>query len=232
MIQMNLPFNLLANRNNGKTSAAKITIQKYYLPSGKSTQINGVTSDISIPSINMSLPIGESDLDNALPNDSIAAVNFRKTDNQYFVEDSTLETLRENAELRRDKSNAFNYLKRNIDFFKKRREQKTFSLNLTNRINERFHDRQASEKLNAERNSLSELSYPQRDIKLKIVEDQLLQSRKARGVEEDENNSKEFIKPSDFDLPLNETLNIVKDYLRIKVPSGSALHQPDKPQEI
>ena len=232
MIQMNLPFNLLANRNNGKTSAAKITIQKYYLPSGKSTQINGVTSDISIPSINMSLPIGESDLDNALPNDSIAAVNFRKTDNQYFVEDSTLETLRENAELRRNKSNAFNYLKRNIDFFKKRREQKTFSLNLTNRINERFHDRQTSEKLNAERNSLSELSYPQRDIKLKIVEDQLLQSRKARGVEEDKNDSKEFIKPSDFDLPLNETLNIVKDYLRIKVPSGSALHQPDKPQEI
>ena len=103
---------------------------------------------------------------------------------------------------------------------------------MTNRINERFHDRQTSEKLNAERNSLSELSYPQRDIKLKIVEDQLLQSRKARGVEEDENNSKEFIKPSDFDLPLNETLNIVKDYLRIKVPSGSALHQPDKPQEI
>ena len=84
MIQMNLPFNLLANRNNGKTSAAKITIQKYYLPSGKSTQINGVTSDISIPSINMSLPIGESDLDNALPNDTIAAVNFRKTDRSIF----------------------------------------------------------------------------------------------------------------------------------------------------
>ena len=56
---------------------------------------------------------------------------------------------------------------------------------MTNRIHERFHDRQESEKLNAERNSLNELSYPQRDIKLKIVEDQLLQSRKARGVEED-----------------------------------------------
>ena len=40
MIQMNLPFNLLSNRTQGKTSAAKITIQKYYLPSGKSTQIN------------------------------------------------------------------------------------------------------------------------------------------------------------------------------------------------
>ena len=63
----------------------KITMQKYYLPSGNSTQINGVSSDISIPSINMSLPIGESDLENALSNDSIVAVNFRKTDEQYLV---------------------------------------------------------------------------------------------------------------------------------------------------
>ena len=86
MIQMNLPFNFLANRNNGKTSAAKITIQKYYLPSGNSTQINGVKSDISIPSINMSLPVGESDLENALSNDKIAAVNFRKTEDQYSIE--------------------------------------------------------------------------------------------------------------------------------------------------
>ena len=86
MIQMNLPFNLLANRNPGKTSAAKITIQKYYLPSGNSTQINGVPSDISIPSINMSLPIGESDLENALVNDSIPAVNFRKTESQFSFE--------------------------------------------------------------------------------------------------------------------------------------------------
>ena len=90
MIQMNLPFNFLANRNNGKTSAAKITIQKYYLPSGNSTQINGVKSDISIPSINMSLPVGESDLENALSNDKIAAVNFRKTEDQYSIENKTI----------------------------------------------------------------------------------------------------------------------------------------------
>ena len=78
MIQMNLPFNVLANRNQGKTSAAKITIQKYYLPSGNSTQINGVSSDISIPSINMSLPIGESDLEKALPNDTICGSKLQK----------------------------------------------------------------------------------------------------------------------------------------------------------
>ena len=233
MIQMNLPFNLLANRNNGKTSAAKITIQKYYLPSGKSTQINGVSSDISIPSINMSLPIGESDLENALPNDSIVAVNFRKTDEQYLVEDKTISTLSENAKKRRIQSDVFNYLKRNIEFFKKRREQKMFSLNLTKRIQYRNNERQTTEKLNTDRDNLSTLSYPQKNIRLDIVDNQLFESRKARGLDEEaSSNSEEFIKPLDFDLPLNETLNIVKDYLLLKLPKEAALNQLEKPQEI
>ena len=126
MIQMNLPFNVLANRNQGKTSAAKITIQKYYLPSGNSTQINGVSSDISIPSINMSLPIGESDLEKALPNDTITAVNFRKTEDQYSIESTILETLREHANERRQKSETFHYLKKSIEFFKSKKNKKHF----------------------------------------------------------------------------------------------------------
>ena len=47
---MNIPY--IRYAENKKRSAAKITIQKYYLPSGNSTQIKGVKSDISIPSIN------------------------------------------------------------------------------------------------------------------------------------------------------------------------------------
>ena len=70
LIQMNTPFNF-TKLNQSKKIAAKITIQKYYLPSGKSTQINGVSSDIALPSINDFRPIGESDLDYALENDHI-----------------------------------------------------------------------------------------------------------------------------------------------------------------
>ena len=35
-----------------KSGAAKFTIQKYYLPSGDSTQLKGVVPDIVLPSIN------------------------------------------------------------------------------------------------------------------------------------------------------------------------------------
>ena len=231
MIQMNLPFNFLANRNNGKTSAAKITIQKYYLPSGNSTQINGVKSDISIPSINMSLPVGESDLENALSNDKIAAVNFRKTEDQYSIENKTIKNLQNYAEERRKDSDSFSYLKQNIEFFTKRREQKSLSLNLSTRIDEKKRDRLKSEQLSDELESLNENSYPFKTIKLDIVEDQLSQSRKARGVD-DTTDANEFEKPSDFDLSLNETLNIVKDYLKIKESKSSALNEIEKSQEI
>ena len=82
LIPMKLPLNFAAASK--KRSAAKITIQKYYLPSGDSTQIGGVKSDISIDTINMFLPIGESDLDNALEWDRIPAVNFRRPEEEFL----------------------------------------------------------------------------------------------------------------------------------------------------
>ena len=223
MIQMNLPFNILSSRNTGKTSAAKITIQKYYLPSGRSTQINGVKSDISIPSINMFLPIGESDLDNALPNDSIPAVNFRKTLEQYSFNKLAIDTLKKNAEERRKKSDVFNYLNENIDFFKQKREKKTFSLNLEHRLDQRIQENSKNEDFKNIFKGFSKLSYPSREIVLSIVSDQISQSRKARGLDLNETDSiKEFKIPTDLDISLNETLNILRVHLSAEKALGTA----------
>lgn len=223
MIQMNLPFNILSSRNTGKTSAAKITIQKYYLPSGRSTQINGVKSDISIPSINMFLPIGESDLDNALPNDSIPAVNFRKTLEQYSFNKLAIDTLKKDAEERRKKSDVFNYLNENIDFFKQKREKKTFSLNLEHRLDQRIQENSKNEDFKKIFKGFSKLSYPSREIVLSIVSDQISQSRKARGLDLNETDSiKEFKIPTDLDISLNETLNILRVHLSAEKALGTA----------
>ena len=225
MIQMNLPFNLLANQNARKTSAAKITIQKYYLPSGKSTQINGVSSDISIPSINMFLPIGESDLDNALANDEIPAVNFRKSADQFSFSETDIENLNKDTSDRRIDSKIFEYLNENISYFKSRRNQKTFSLNLDKRLQYREIENKKTEKLKNTLDSFSSLSYPTKQINLNIVEDQISQSRKVRGL--DSNASEQdlsFTMPEDFDLSLHEALNIVSDYLKNN-PSTASVHK-------
>ena len=224
MIQMNLPFNLLANQNARKTSAAKITIQKYYLPSGKSTQINGVSSDISIPSINMFLPIGESDLDNALVNDEIPAVNFRKSADQFSFSEHDIENLNKDTADRRTDSKVIQYLNENISYFKSKRNQKTFSLNLDKRLQYREIENKKTEKLKETLDSFSSLSYPTKQINLKIVEDQVSQSRKVRGLDLNvsEQGSSLTI-PEDFDLSLNEGINIVSDYLK-KSPSTASVH--------
>lgn len=49
----------------------KVTIQKFYRPSGSSTQLEGVVSDVVLPSLADAVEIGERYLDHALPHDRI-----------------------------------------------------------------------------------------------------------------------------------------------------------------
>jgi carboxyl-terminal processing protease len=122
LIPMNLPFSM--GVQDGKRSAAKITIQKYYLPSGESTQLTGVTSDITMHSINEYLPIGESDLENALAWDKIPEVNFRRPEGEFKYNEAQINSLRQLSEKRQQKEKEFKYLERNISWFKEKREQK------------------------------------------------------------------------------------------------------------
>jgi hypothetical protein len=61
----------------------------------------------------------------------------------------------------------------------------------------------------------------------------MMESRKARGLDFNETtNEDSFKKPTEFDLPLNESLNVVKDYLNNNQPVGSVLNNTENPQEI
>jgi carboxyl-terminal processing protease len=61
----------------------KMTIQKFYRPSGSSTQMDGVASDIVVPSLADALDIGEAFLDHPLPHDRIRpSPNFKPLDPQ------------------------------------------------------------------------------------------------------------------------------------------------------
>ena len=55
----------------------KLTIKKFFRPSGTSTQLKGVIPDIVLPSVaNESKDIGESALENPLPGDTIASAKY------------------------------------------------------------------------------------------------------------------------------------------------------------
>ena len=69
-------LNQFTQKQPARSVASKITIKQFYLPSGRSTQVKGVPSDIVLPSANEFLPIGEADLPHALPWNRIEAIEW------------------------------------------------------------------------------------------------------------------------------------------------------------
>ncbi|MGE9294392.1 MAG: carboxy terminal-processing peptidase, partial [Puniceicoccales bacterium] len=170
------------NRSNFLSSvkprrgAAKVTVQKYYLPDGTSTQIKGVNSDIILPSANMFLPIGEDDLPNAMAWDSINpmswayGVDFEPTGEP--ISQTLIEDLRSRSAERQDNLEEFIYLKENIDWVKKRREQTDYSLNLNQRLALRKQDEIFQEKMEEGLRDLASLNYTSQDVLLRVTEEQ------------------------------------------------------------
>ena len=231
LIQMNLPFNF--SSSSGKKSAAKITIQKYYLPSGKSTQIQGVESDITMPTINTFLPIGESDLDNALSCDSIAAVNFRRSADEFIYKADVVNSLNAASKERQKSLSEFAYLNKNVDWYKKKREDKNLSLNFKNRFTKKIEDQDFTKEMNEEFDILSKSGFLKKDIPLNVVESQNLKSRIVRGEESEEDNSTNtFSLPINFDIRLHESCRIMSDWVNIIETKQLSLKQQKPTEEI
>ncbi len=230
LIQMNLPFNF--NHANIKKSAAKITIQKYYLPSGSSTQIYGVESDIVMPTINTFRPIGESDLDYALKSDTIPPVNSRRPQNEFVYDIHNLMKLKEFSQKRQNTYEEFDYLNDSVEWFKQKQKEKVMSLNLSERLIKRKSDELKNDELNDIYESFSEKSFPEQEIVLNIVQQQKEKSLIARGesLEGDVDNNESFQKPENLDIRLTESLRIVCDWIDIR--DGTNLSKKPNPTEI
>lgn len=145
-----------------KTGATKFTIQKYYLPSGASTQLKGVVPDIVLPSIEDYLPIGESDLPHALVWDEIPSSFFAGKP----LDAKILEALRTDSLNRQNSLEEFSYLKKNVEWFKSRQEQKLISINLEKRQQQREADTAFRKELKEEKEKLAKNDFPYREIRL------------------------------------------------------------------
>ncbi len=104
----------------------KLTRSKFYRISGESTQHRGVIPDISFPDFYDAYDdIGESNLDGALPWDTVRPVEFRT----YNPIQALLPTLRELHAARAMESPDFNFLLDQIERTRTLRERETLSLN-------------------------------------------------------------------------------------------------------
>ena len=112
------------------TGAVKTTVGLYFIPSGRSTQKTGVSSDIVFPSVLSSEKIGEKTLDFAL--DEQKMPNFKSPFHEIFsqhgenwspVTSDLIDTLRKNSKKRIAKSKEFKKIKKRIKKIKEREKK-------------------------------------------------------------------------------------------------------------
>ncbi|HOW65434.1 MAG TPA: carboxy terminal-processing peptidase [Candidatus Paceibacterota bacterium] len=113
--------------------ALKLTIRKFYLPAGSSTQLKGVVPDIHLPSLNNVAKIGESELDNPMPHDKIEPVPFKPLNRIKPF----LPVLSEKSAKRVAAEQEYRWLIEDIAELKKKIENPVVSLNEEQRIQEK-----------------------------------------------------------------------------------------------
>ncbi|MEO6992381.1 MAG: carboxy terminal-processing peptidase [Lacunisphaera sp.] len=195
------------------TGAAKLTVQKFYLPNGSSTQMKGVIPDISLPSIDDYLPIGEVSLPHALKWDEIKSTSFQaKTLAPTFLKPLLAASVARQASLEE-----FSYLKKNIDWFRERQDQKTISLNLQQRQTLKQTDETFKKKMDTERDLLAKTNYVSRPVKLdSVVKAESIAPKDATppaavNPDDSDSDATDGEGESKLDVHLRETLRILTD---------------------
>ncbi len=192
-----------------KTGAAKFTIQKYYLPSGASTQLKGVIPDITLPSIEDYIPmIGESDLPRALVWDRIPTSKF----DGEPLDQKVLTPLRQASVDRQAKLEEFTYLRKIVDAFKSRQEQKLISVNLDERQAQKVSDDKFRKEMKAEKDRLAKNDYTFKPIYLGPPPVPKIKAPKKDSDDDDDVDDAEenetYVK---MDVHLRETLRVLND---------------------
>ncbi len=222
-------------------AAAKVTIQKWYLPGGNSIQVKGVASDIVVPSVYSVLPVAESDLERPLPWDSIpgAMENADLGDTsavKVTISEDLVKRLRDSSARRQSELPEFLTLSRSIAWTGDRMQRKEQSLNFVERRRTRLDDLAFRETIKSDLKRLeSEAGYKTVSVKLDAAEKQeqgeagaTKAAKSAREKRNRLNASASDADWPDFDVQLRESLRIAADLAaasRPPEPAAKVAHQ-------
>lgn len=109
----------------GELGVLKITVQKFFLPGGDSTQLRGVDVDLRLPSMIDALDLGESKLPHALSFDRVSPTPLPP---RKWLNQTALDELARASELRRAGSSQFQRLERQIVTYRKLRKRSRIPL--------------------------------------------------------------------------------------------------------
>jgi carboxyl-terminal processing protease len=203
----------------------KVTVSKFYRVAGGTTQKQGVTPDIILPSVYDYLEIGEASLENALEADNIQPAKYETLGEvkQYVVE------LEKSSKERVAKNKDFGYVLEDIAEVKKRKEDKMISLNEKVRIAERDENKarvearkkeRAGRQVEADKAWVIDLEAAEKNKPLVVYtgkpsdEEKALMATKANPDPDDDAAADEE-NDAIFDPQLTESIHILSDYSKL-----------------
>src|SRR6059036_1974408 len=141
-------FTSLLGSRSQDDGALKLTIQKFYRVAGGSTQLHGVASDITLPTLSDLPEYGEGALKNALPYDEVSKAKYTKwSDNHSLFVDQ----LRARSEERVKNDPEFHFVMEDIDRLRHKIDENRISLNEDVRKKELADDKLRKETRSKER---------------------------------------------------------------------------------
>ena len=207
-------------------SAVKVTIQKWYAPSGSSIQLKGVPADIVVPSVYSVLPVGEGDLERALPWDSVTPTLTKPDEGDWLkakISEGLIATLAANSARRQSELPEFLTLSRTIDWTKSRQVRKEVSLSLDQRRLERKDDLEFREQVRRELTDYAKTSFKASEVKLDAAIEQ--EKKEGPGAAAKMKRSARMRDPlededwPEYDIQLQEALRIAADWTALTAGS-------------
>jgi len=220
------------DQSQPKAGAMKLTIQKFYLPNGHSTQNRGVIPDITIASPLDFMKIGESDLPNPLPWDEINPARF----DTLALDPSLRVILNEKSKERLSSDPDVAFLLQDIEKVRSRLEAGTISLNESRRLEEKkIEDRRNEERKKIEER-IQEILAPSVHLVIDakkeaaVATDKNPKKKKATLEESADGESEGITDAVDLaeTLELREGLRIMTDWLALRSPPQTATIAKDK----
>ncbi len=221
-----MPFFSLGAADAG---ALKLTIQKFYRVRGGSTQLNGVESDIVLPSRTDNVEIGEGSLKNRLEYDEVAPQKLTEWPAPLFLEE-----LRANSKMRIAPDPEFAYVSQDMKRLRERIAANSLSLNEKLRREELAQDKLRKEERMKDRAQRGPLINAQvwqltlDDVRSKreklesVAYERNREKHYTEDPEEAEAEKKDGPKPPEPDPIRNETLRIVEDLINLSKQNQTA----------
>ena len=200
-------------------SAVKVTIQKWYAPSGSSIQLKGVPADIVVPSVFSVLPVGEGDLERALPWDSVTPTLTKADEGDWLkakINDALIAQLAAGSSRRQSELPEFLTLSRTIDWTKSRQVRKEVSLSLDQRRTERKDDLEFREQIRRELAEYAKKACKVVDVKLDAAIEQ--EKKEGPGAAAKLKRTSRMRDPleddewPEYDIQLQEAVRIAADW--------------------